>query len=498
MQKTYGEWMAMKKRNFLKRICSLMLAAILTMHTGVLSVQALTMSWVDITDFKPMYNAVTFQWYTEMPSNTTPFDGTYYYKEYIPKGETVYIEQLYESCTGQYYIIDYKGKGYYVNKSSIKTLNKVNSPKRATKKDVVKKNGMAGDVQKSNAYCYIYSSPDDSQAANCYGCVPAGAAIEILDKNYNADWMKIRYKKYYVCYIKKDDVSIGDAYLAGAAPVYQPYIKLAKKAKLTYGGILKDYDKALTKKEMCRLAVLWYQAMGKKLPKQKRTSPYRDTKDKYVIMAHQLGIIKSTSNKKFSPDQALTAKSYNAIVNKLMKAAGASDVACAVARKNGWEKQKVTRDEAITRLYKALQSGYKTGYLVSDTQVDYAIVPYDNQNVCLDVMEESRQPGAAIGLWTYKGSANQRFYIDCDNGFYSIKNRNSNYTLTYSSKKVCQKLQGYTSQKITFEYNNDGTVCIKNGYGQYLDIAGGNAVSGGTLFFNDKSESSSQKFIFKY
>ncbi|MBO5302960.1 MAG: RICIN domain-containing protein [Lachnospiraceae bacterium] len=488
----------MKKRNLLKRIFCLLLVAILTVHTGAGIAQAQTMSWINITDFKPMYNAVTFQWYTEMTSDTTPFDGKYYYKECIPKGETVYIEQLYESCTGQYYIVDYKGKGYYLYKSSIEKLNKVNKPKRTTKKDVVKKKGLAGDVQKPNDYCYIYSSPDDSKAANCYGCVPAGTAIEILDKNYNADWMKIRYKKYYVCYIKKADVNIKDAYLAGAAFVYQPYIKLAKKAKLTYSGILKDYDKTLTKKEMCRLAVLWYKAMGNKLPKQKKTSPYKDTKDKYVIMAHQLGIIKSTSNKKFSPNKALTAKSYNAIVNKLMKVTGASDVACAVARKNGWAKQKVTRDEAIVRLYKALLPSYKTGYLVNDNQVDYAIVPYDNQKVCLDVMEESRQTGAIIGLWDYKGSTNQRFYIDCNNGICSIKNRNSNYTLTYSSKKVCQQLQGYTSQKITFEYNDDGTVCIKNGYGQYLDIVGGNAVSGGKLFFNDKTGSSSQKFVFKY
>lgn len=488
----------MKKRILVKKIICLLLAAILTVNTGVGSAQAQTMSWVSITDFKPMYNAVTFKWYTELPSNTTPFDGTYYYKEYIPKGETVYIEQLYESCDGQFYIVDYKGKGYYVNKSSVGTLNTVNKPKRTTKKDVMKKKGLSGDVLAPNDYCYIYSSPDDSKAANCYGCVPAGTAIEILNQNYNANWMKIRYKNYYVCYMKKDDVNVKDAYLAGAASNYQPYIKLAKQAKLTYGGILKKYDKTLTKKEMCRLAVLWYQAMGNTLPKQKKKSPYKDTKDKYVIMAHQLGIIKSTSNKKFSPNKALNAKSYNAIVKKLMKVTGASGEALAVAQKSGWEKQKVTRDEAIARLYKALLPTYKTGYLVNDTQVDYAIVPYDNQNVCLDVTEESRQAGATIGLWTYKGSANQRFYIDCDNGIYSIKNRNSNYTLTYLSKKVCQQLQGYTSQKITFEYNADGTVCIRNGYGQYLDIVGENAVSGGTLFFNDKTGSSSQKFVFKY
>ena len=79
-----------------------------------------------------------------------------------------------------------------------------------------------------------------------------------------------------------------------------------------------------------------------------------------------------------------------------------------------------------------------------------------------------------------------------------MKNVNSLYTLSFSGNKVCQRLQGYKSQIITLEYNPDGTVCIRNGYGQYLDIEGGTPVSGGTLTFKEKSGSSSQKFVFKF
>ena len=104
--------------------------------------------------------------------------------------------------------------------------------------------------------------------------------MEIVNANYNKNWMKILIAQSYIAYIKKSDVITGSVYLAGAETKYQPYIKLAKKAKLTYSGILKDYNKTLTKKELCRLAVLWYQAMGNKLPKQKTTSPFKDTKDK--------------------------------------------------------------------------------------------------------------------------------------------------------------------------------------------------------------------------
>ena len=268
---------------------------------------------------------------------------------------------------------------------------------------------------------------------------------------------------------------------------------------LCNSGILKDYNKTLTKKELCRLVVQWYQAMGNKLPKQKTTSPFKDTKDKYVIMAHQLGIIKSTSNKKFSPDEALTEGTYNEIVSRLMEVTGSSADAGAVAKKNsGWNGSKVRRDEAIARLYKALVPSFQTEYLVSDSQVGYMIAPYDNQNVCLDVWEESKKEGATIGLWECKGSNNQRFFIDYDGGNYSLKNVNSLYTLSFSGNQVCQRLQGYKSQIITLEYNSDGSVYIRNGYGQYLDIEGGSPVSGGTVTFKEKSGSSSQKFVFKF
>ena len=481
-----------------QRILSVVLAVCLVAGMMPVTAKAVTMTWVDIRDFKPLHNAVTFETYTEIQADTSPYDGKHYYRESISKGEIVYIELLYVTCTGSYYVVNYEGKVYYVNKSAIGEQKKVNTPKRKTNADVVEKKGLAGDVLQGDDYCYVYSLPDDSKPENCYACVPAGTSVQILDADYNDDWMKVQYGKYYVCYMKKEDVNVKDAYLAGASIQYQPFIKLAKKAKLTYKGILKDYDKTLTKKELCRLAVLWYKAMGNELPKQATTSPFKDTKDKYVIMAYQLGIIESTSDKTFSPKEKLKASTYNAIIERLMEVTNASSDARAVARKAGWTESKVTRDEAIYRLYQALLPSLETGYLVCDSQVGYMIAPLDNQDVCLDVWEESREEGTVIGLWQCKGSANQRFYFDYDCGIYSLKNVNSLYTLSFSSNKVCQRLKGYKSQIIIIEYNDDGSVCIKNGYGQYLDLADGTAESGGMLTFKDKSGSSSQKFVFKY
>ena len=58
-------------------------------------------------------------------------------------------------------------------------------------------------------------------------------------------------------------------------------------------------------------------------------------------------------------------------------------------------------------------------------------------------------------------------------------------------------LGGTKGQKLTFEYNDDGSVCIRNELGKYMDLKDGTAVAGGKLVFREKSGSSSQKFVFK-
>ena len=498
----------MKIKDSLKRLCCLMLSAIFLVLSGAESVQAATTTGITLntTDFKTVSGTRRFENYAQIKHSSslvkaiTPDDGRYSYQGAIPVGATVYLTEV-QYCTGQnYYIAVYKGKAYYVSKKLVTTLRKLNRPKRKTKDDVVKQQGLVGDVLKGGDYAYIYSFPDDSKPENGYAHVPAGQPVQIIDKNYNKDWMKILCNNYYVCYIKKEDVKIKDAYLIGARYDLQPYIKLAKKAKLTYSGILKDYDKELTKKEFCRLAVLWYQAMGNKLPKQKTKSPFKDTKDKYVIMAHQLGIIESTSNKKFLPNEIIMQKQWNKMAARLMEVAKAP----AAARAAAYElyavgDRGISRDVVITNLYKTLVTTYKTGYLIDDDNVAYMIMPFDNQNVCLYVWNESHEDWTTIGLWDCKseGNNNQKFGVEWVNGFYSLKNVNSRGTLTSAGNGVVQSTLGNRGQKLTFEYNKDGSICIKNEDGLYLDIKDGTAVAGGELIFREKSGSSSQKFVFK-
>ena len=127
----------------------------------------------------------------------------------------------------------------------------------------------------------------------------------------------------------------------------------------------------------------------------------------------------------------------------------------------------------------------------------YTISPADNPNVCLDVFNKANESGAEIGLYKKNGDTNQKFFLYNVNGFTIINNVWAQKTMNGTTQKVYQDYREYEAEKMRFQYNNDGTVCIINGDGLYLDIKGGAAVSGAHLIYAPKSGSSSQKFVFQ-
>ena len=376
----------------------------------------------------------------------------------------------------------------------------INSYKNKNKVKV-QKTAVAGDVLDPNHYYYIYSKPS-AKPANCIGAIAAGGTVEIVNENYNSKWAKVMCTVENTTaygYIQRTYLNTADSYLAGVQCKYQKSIKLAKQAKIAYSGILKNYWNYLTKKEFCRLAVNWYKATGHTLPKQSTKSPYKDTKDSYVIMAHQLGIVKSTSTKKFNPNKVLWENEFNTLLKRLVKVAGESEKVYTVGEANA-DACEITRQEALYYIYRAYRATKDTDYLgtsfVGGKEAGYTISPADNLNICLDVYGWSMDRGTEIGLYEKNGGANQVFFLRETNGFLTIYSNYSKYVLTGTTEDVYQDAREYERQKTTIEYNDDGTVCIVNGNGLYLDIKGGEAVSDAKLIFAPKSGKSSQKFVF--
>lgn len=461
------------------------------------------------TDLVDLSRSATFRTYAKAGKGGAGFIGT---SLGAPEGTVLYIEDGRNTCSGKYiYRVYYEGRMWTIYASKVVELKdtaymtayyaKQNRESKG-KKIKVKKTALVGNVMDPLHYYYIYAKPKVTEE-NCIAAVAVGETIPVIKENYNSKWAEVLWGNA-IGYIQKDCLNYTDGYLSDLGLRSQQDVKQAKKAKLTYNGILKNYGKDLTKKEFCRLAVNWYKATGNTLPKQSKKSPFTDTKDSYVIMAYQLGIVKSTSNKKFQPNKMLTHDQYNALVKKLLSVTKNSkvyDYMSTYSLSSTSEGDGVSREEALRKFYQSYRMLQKKDYLVGGddyrySEITYTISPADNPNVCLDVWEWSNAVGGEIGLYDKKGSKNQKFLIYYVNGFTTINSLYSQKTLAGTTKKVYQDRIWYNCEKLTIEYNDDGTVCIKNGDGLYLDIKGGAAVSGAHLIYAPKSGSSSQKFVF--
>ena len=495
----------MRKRLHLRTAICLML--VLAMLATILpeNVQAATTSSAAsfTTDLVDLNGNQGFSTYAKAGKGGVSFTGT---SLGIPEGETVYIIDSRSTCSGkQLYRVYYEGRvwsAYAANIVDLKDTAYMDAymakQKRESKgkKVKAKKKALVGNVTDPLHYYYVYAKPKVTDK-NCIGAVCVGDTMQVINANYNSKWAEILWGSEIIGYIQKDCLNYADAYLGYLDVRSQQDIKQAKKAKLTYSGILKDYDKILTKKEFCRLAVNWYKATGHKLPKQSKKSPYTDTNDSYVIMAYQLGIIKSTPNKKFQPNKEVSYTQFNKLMKSMLSVAKVQKKVSPYVKLYG----EITRSKAIRKFYRAYKMLQKKDYLIAGDEyayndVVYKISPADNPNVCLDVFNKANESGAEIGLYKNNGDTNQKFLLYNVNGFTIINNVWSQKTMNGTTQKVYQDFREYEAEKMRFQYNNDGTVCIINGDGLYLDIKDGQAVSGAHLIFAPKSGSSTQKFVF--
>lgn len=463
-----------KKKNAVKKMLCALFAAVFTVTAAAEPIQALTVSnsveWRQTETMCLRCSTPQMILGTYTPETSLSFypSGGYGYSDgYAAAGETVYIYLYAYTCDQiEMYAANFKGRTVCFKKSTIDPdkIVPVNRASYSTKIKVTQ-TAVVGNVLKPNNWFYIYSKPSE-KTVNTIGVLIPGDKVEIIKKKYNSEWTQIKWKER-ICYIKTKNISFKDAYLVGAKDSLKMEIKQAKQAKLTYSGILKNYDKDLTEKEFYKLAAKWCKAVGCK----------------------ELKTPKKLTNKK------ITQAKYNQLFQKILKSAKADDAIYEIGKADTDSTfANIEKQSAIVNFYRSYVTYQALNRKTNDLIIggNYAICPADDPSQCLDLYEWSNAAGATIGLYKNSSQDNQLFTLKINNGYYNMDNFASKLTLTASKNGICQQYKGYHSQKLTFEFNGDGTVCIKNGEGLYMDV------QNGTPVYAKKSGSSSQKFILKY
>ncbi len=294
-----------------------------------------------------------FKWVSTLDQNVTLYAN--YDTELARAGETLYITREKTECnTGMpYLMVIYKGNFWWIKKRAAKEILSVKRPHLGDFENKTLKNAVAGDIFNEKDLFYVYSEPDDSKPENTLAMLLSGDALVVVDENYNSEWSQLKVGENYVCYIRKEFVNFKDSYLAGAERVYQKNIKLAKKANITYGGVLKNYSSTLTKEEFSRLADIWLSAIGSDKNAQevfKNLKP-TDYEPEYSKMQELCG----DDYASFVGPNGLTKGDFNALMKSLVRTARkplSVYEACKISE-DKMQVEPVHRDEAINSFYNA-------------------------------------------------------------------------------------------------------------------------------------------------
>ena len=123
------------------------------------------------------------------------------------------------------------------------------------------------------------------------------------------------------------------------------------------------YKKNITRQEFCRLAMCMYTAKtGDKIPENART-PFGDVSDDYVTAAYNLGIVKGTGYKKFSPDKYITRQEAAVMLNNLAKVLEIEDT----PKKDKFVDESYFADWAKKEIYSVAGMKSGDGYVMAGT-----------------------------------------------------------------------------------------------------------------------------------
>lgn len=80
----------------------------------------------------------------------------------------------------------------------------------------------------------------------------------------------------------------------------EPEIKEAYDLLLTYAAVMNNYNRYITREEICTLVIKLYENLTGKTPTY-TGNPFKDTSNTEILKAYSLGIVKGTSSDTFAP-----------------------------------------------------------------------------------------------------------------------------------------------------------------------------------------------------
>ena len=133
----------------------------------------------------------------------------------------------------------------------------------------------------------------------------------------------------------------------------------------------------------------------------------------------------------------------------------------------------------------------------------FIISPKDNQNMAIDISNNSIENNANVQIWDKNFSTAQRFKLIYDgNGYYNIINRYNgkaiaveDYGTKYGTNLVQYDYTNEDTQKWAIIKNVDGTYSIISKYNNlYFDVQNGNIATGANMQLYYNNNTSAQKF----
>ncbi len=117
-----------------------------------------------------------------------------------------------------------------------------------------------------------------------------------------------------------EEEEAGDIDFGDASDWAQAELQEAYDLDLTTDDILNNFDKNITRKEFCEIAVKLYEALSGENALTAIVNPFTDTTNATVLKAYELGIIKGTSDTTFSPNNPITRQEICVMIYRTLKA----------------------------------------------------------------------------------------------------------------------------------------------------------------------------------